>query len=238
MKIATKLKEYVDKAKLCEFRVLDSLKLTSSNSLCVSINRLAKSGEIYNPAKGIYVSVRADPFLAATLLKPGYISLSTALYLHHLIDEYPFTIYVASKSRGSSHLGEHEIFYFRAKNYLGTIEKKYKMASVEKALYDCLLHADFVGYAKIAKALYNAKISCAKFLLISKKESGAFFQRLGYVLSILPKRDAQKQKLLKFCRKMAKANTYLQGRKSGKYISEWKLIDNVGEKVILSWWQQ
>lgn len=238
MKIATRLKEYVKKAGIAEFRVLDSLGLTSPNSLCVTLSRLIKAGEFYKPTRGIYVSKDADPFLVATALKPGYLSLSTALYLHHLIEEYPFTIYVASSTRDSLRLGEHEIHYFKAKSYLGAIEKPYKMATVEKAIYDCLLHADLVGYAKIAKALHNSEISSKTFLSLSKGECGAFFQRLGYVLSLLPKRDDEKQRLLEHCRKKVRTNAYLQGRGKGKYVPDWKLVDNVGEKVILSWWQQ
>jgi len=238
MKIATKLKEYVKKAGIVEFKVLDSLGLTSPNSLRVTLNRLVKSGEFYNPIRGVYVSKDADPFYVATVLKPGYLSLGTALYLHHLIDEYPFTIHVASGERGSFRLGEHELRYFKAKSYSGLVEKPYKMASAEKAIYDCLLHSDMVGYAKIAKALHNSKISAKAFLSLSKGEGGAFFQRLGYILSLLPKRRGEKQALLEHCRKKVRANAYLQGRGKGKYIPNWKLVDNVGEKVILSWWQQ
>src|SRR3989338_2096885 len=212
MKIATRLREYVKKAGVAEFRVLDSLELTSSNSLRVTLNRLVKEGEFYNPTKGIYVSKDADPFMVATILRPGYLSLGTALYLHHLVEEYPFTIHIASSKRGSFRLGEHELLYFKAKNYSGLVEKPYKMASVEKAVYDCLLHADLVGYAKIAKALHNSEISAKKFLSLSRGEEGAFFQRLGYILSLLPKLDKEKRKLLEHCRKMVRANAYLQGR--------------------------
>jgi len=238
MKIATRLKEYVRKAGIAEFRVLDSLGLTSANSLRVTLNRLVKAGEFFNPARGVYVSRDADPFSVATALKPGYLSLGTALYLHHLIEEYPFTIYVASTGRGSFRLGEHELRYFKAKSYSGLVEMPYKMASVEKAICDCLLHADLVGYAKIAKALHNSKITAKEFISVSDGEGGAFFQRLGYTLSLLPARSREKNALMAHCKKKVRANAYLQGRGKGRYVPEWKLIDNVGEKVILSWWQQ
>jgi len=238
MKIATKLLKYVKTARIVEFRVLDSLRLTSSNSLRVTLNRLVKAGEFYNPIRGVYVSKDADPFWVATTLRPGYLSLGTALYLHHLIEEYPFTIFVASSSRASFRLGEHELNYFKAKSYGGIIENPYRMASVEKALYDCLLHADLIGYAKIAKALHNATISAKVFLSLSRRESNAFFQRLGYLLSLLPSLDAEKRKILEHCRKRVRANVYLQGRSKGRYVPEWRVVDNVGERVILSWWQQ
>ncbi len=238
MKIATRLRDYVRKAGICEFAVLDSLNLTSSNSLRVTLNRLVKAGEIHNPARGIYVSREADPFWAATALVPGYLSLGTALYLHHLVDEYPFTIYIASGGRKTMRLGEHELAYFKAKNYGGLIASPYKMAGVEKAIYDCLLHPDLVGYPRIAKALYGAKLSAKTFLSLCKGESCAFFQRLGYVLSLLPSRGREKSRILEYCKKRIGGNAYLQGRGKGNYIPEWKLIDNAGKKAILSWWQQ
>lgn len=238
MKIATKLIGYVNKARIVEFRVLDSLGLTSQNSLRVTLNKLVRAGEFYNPTRGVYVSKDADPFWVATTIRPGYLSLGTALYLHHLIEEYPFTVFVASSSRASFRLGEHELNYFKAKNYAGIIEKPYKMASVEKALYDCLLHPDLIGYAKIAKAVHGATLSARTFLFLCKYERSAFFQRLGYILSLLPSLDKEKQAVLNYCRKKVRANAYLQGRSKGEYVPDWKLIDNVGAGVILSWWQQ
>lgn len=218
MKIATKLRGYVEKAGIAEFGVLDSLGLASQNSLRVTLNRLVKAGEFYNPTRGVYVSKGADPFMVATALKPGYLSLGTALYLHHLIDEYPFTIYVGSGYRGSFRLGEHELRYFKAKGYSGLVEKPYKMASAEKAIYDCLLHADLVGFAKIAKALHNSDISAKAFLSLSGGEGGAFFQRLGYVLSLLPRLDSEKKSCWPTAgKRSAQTHTCRGGRKGSMF---------------------
>jgi predicted transcriptional regulator of viral defense system len=252
MKLATKLLEYIRSAKLVEFKVLRSLMLTSDNSLRVTLNRLVRNGSIYNPLRGIYVAKDADPFWVAAVLFPGYLSLSTSLYLHHLAEEYPFTIFIASEKRGTFTLGEHELRYFKAKNYKGIRdggggrEAGYRLASVEKALYDSLHHLELVGYGRFMKALNNADISAKRFISLTEGENhrgSAFFQRLGYMLSLLPKRDAEKEKLLKACRKRVRANAYLSGRKTameGVYVSEWKLIDNVGgsKELVSSWWEQ
>ena len=252
MKLATKLLAYIGSAKLVEFKVLRSLMLTSDNSQRVTLNRLVGNGSIYNPVRGIYAAKEADPFWVATVLFPGYLSLSTALYLHHLTDEYPFTIFIASEKRGTFTLGEHEMRYFKAKNYkgirdggVGGREAEYRLASVEKALYDSLHHLELVGYGRFMKALNNADISAKRFLSLTEGENrgSAFFQRLGYMLSLLPARDAEKEKLLKACRKKVRANAYLSGRKTtkeGVYVSEWKLIDNVGgrKELVSSWWEQ
>ncbi len=238
MKITTSLKEYIDEGKLVDFGVLNSLKLTSENSLRVTLARFVKKGEIYSPLKGLYVSKRVDPFWVATAIFPGYISLTSALHLHHLSDEYPFTIFVGSEKRKKLKLGNYEVHYFVAKSYEGMERDQYQLASIEKAIYDSLLHPELVGYPKIIKALHFAPIIAGKFITLCRNERNAFFQRLGYMLSILPERDEEKERLIKYCRKRTKANVYLQGRKTGRYVSEWKIIDNMGKEVLLSWWEQ
>ncbi len=238
MKLATKLLEYINRGRIVEYRVLQSLGITTENSLRVTLSRLSTGGKIYKPMKETYVSAEADPFWAATSLVPGYISLGSALYLHHLADEYPFTIFVGSEEKKSVFLGQREITYFKAKNYRGVERKPYPVASVEKALCDCLLHPEFVGYPRLLKALHHAKVSKKKFLAACKGEDCAFFQRLGYLLSLLPKKDREKNGLLGVCKRKVKSNVYLFGRSKGKYIGGWKLVDNVGKEALLSWWEQ
>jgi predicted transcriptional regulator of viral defense system len=238
MKIAIKLVDYIEGAGIVEFRVLKTLNLTSENSLRVTLSTLAKAGRIYNPVRGVYVSKHADPFQVATKLYPGYISALAAFYLHHLIDEYPFTILVGSSMRKSVVMGQHELLYFKAKGHSEVDNGPYKVASVERAVYDSLLNWRFVGFPKLTAVLYRSKLDSKKLIGICRGESNAFFQRLGYLISILPSRDAEKERVQKFCAKKVKANTYLQGRGTGKYIKKWKIIDNVGKEVLLSWWRQ
>ena len=238
MKLTTRIKEYVDSARLTYFPLLASLSLTSENSLRVTLNRLVKSGEIYNPIKGTYVSKNADMFWVACQLHQGYISLSTAFYLHHLIEEFPFTVFIASNVRKSVQMGNMEFIYFKAHNYAGIEKGDYPLASVEKAISDSLLHLSLTNFAMLAKVLYYADINSGKLIRLCGAENSASFQRLGYLLSLLPKLDKEKSKLLSFCRKKIKANAYLSGKCSGTYVPEWKIIDNIGKEVILSWWQQ
>ncbi len=136
-------------------------------------------------------------------------------------------------------LGEHELHYFRAKNYLGVEDKGgYKIASVEKCIYDSLLHMDKVDAKAIMKALFYAKLDSKLLLKISAGEDNAFFQRLGYLLSLLPRPNAERKVLLAFCAKRKKSNTYLQGRSKGKYVKEWMIVDNICKEVLLSWLRQ
>lgn len=237
MKLTTTLLRYINDAGLVEFSVLNTLGTTSPNSLRVTLNGLAKKGEIYNPLKGIYVSKAADPFWVATRLYPGYVSLSSSFYLHNLIDEYPFSVFVGSEKRKVLQMGQHEFIYFKAKNYRGIEEGAYPVASTEKAICDSLEHGSFVNYARLEMVLHKSRIDSKKFIELSEGGSSSFFQRLGYLLSLLPSLDSQKRRLMNFCKKRVKANTYLQGGKRGTYISDWKLIDNIGQKVLLSWWE-
>ena len=238
MTLTTKVLDYIEASKIAQFSRLKTIADTTENSLRVVINKLVKQGKIYNPVRGFYVSKHADPLWVATTIYPGYISLSSAFYLYNLIDEYPFTVFIASEKRKVVTMGGQEFFYFRAKNYLGIKEDGYKVATAEKAIYDSLLHLDLVGAPMLSKALYYATIDSKTFIAISKKESNAFFQRIGYLLSILPSLDAEKKKLMLFCMKRKGTNAYLQGRKAGHYIKDWKLIDNVGKEVLLAWQQK
>ncbi|MCL5099797.1 MAG: hypothetical protein M1158_01605 [Candidatus Marsarchaeota archaeon] len=238
MKLTNRLRQYINNAKLTDFRHLASLSLTSENSLRVTLSRLAASGEIYNPIRGVYISKGADMFWVACRLYPGYISLSTALYIHHLTEEFPFTIFVASEVRKSVEMGNIEFAYFKAKDYLGVEKGAYDVASVEKTVCDSLRHGALVNFQTLAKALYFADIKADVVLDLSENEDSAFFQRLGYLLSILPRLDKEKRKLLMECKKRVKANAYLCGRSKGVYIPKWKIIDNIGKEVLLSWWLQ
>ncbi|MGI0141056.1 MAG: type IV toxin-antitoxin system AbiEi family antitoxin domain-containing protein [Candidatus Micrarchaeales archaeon] len=238
MKLTTKLLNYIDDAKIAEFPILQGLSLTSKGSLTVTLNKLARAGSIYNPLKGIYVSKKVDPFSIATTLYPGYISLTSSFYLHNLMDEYPFTVFVASEKRKQLSMGQYEFHYFKAKNYGGVENGTYNVASIEKAIYDSMLHSNLVGYPRLSRALYYSRIDSEKLLGICKREGNAFFQRLGYLLSILPSRSREKNKVMEFCLKKVSANAYLEGRGSGKYISRWRIIDNVGKEALLSWWHQ
>ena len=238
MKLTTRIKGYVDSAKMTNFPLLASLSLTSESSLRVTLSRLVKAGEIYNPIKGTYVSKNADMFWAACQLYQGYISLSTAFYLHNLIEEFPFTVFVASNVRKNVQMGNLEFVYFKACNYFGVEKGDYPLASVEKAVSDSLMHLPLTSFTMLAKVLYYADIDSAKLIQLCDSGSSALFQRLGYLLSLLPKLDEEKAKVLRFCRKKIRTTAYLSGRRSGTYVAEWKIIDNVGKEVIMSWWQQ
>ncbi len=238
MKLTTRLLNYINEAGICQFSILRSLSLTSDNSLRVTLSKLMQSGDIYSPIKGTYIAKGADPFWAATRIYPGYLSLSSAFYIYHLMDEYPFTIFIGSEKRRTVQVGGHEFYYFKAKNYIGVNDETYPIATVEKAIYDSLIHWNLIGYTKLAAVLYQSDISSRRFIRISKGEDGAMFQRLGYLLSILPSLTKEKRKLMEFCRGKIRSNTYLSGRKHGEYIAEWKLVDNIGKGVLLSWWLQ
>ena len=135
-------------------------------------------------------------------------------------------------------MGNLEFVYFKARNYAGVEKGEYPIASIEKAISDSLMHLPLTSFSMLAKVLFFAHIDSAKLIQLCDAGGSALFQRLGYLLSLLPKLNREKSKLLSFCRHKIKATVYLSGRSSGTYVPEWKIIDNVGREVILSWWQQ
>ena len=238
MSIASKIIEYIDSSIYSSFSVLSSLNLTSDNSLRVILSRMLKKGEINSPKKGLYASLHADPFLISTLINQGYVSLSSAYYLHGLITEYPFTIFIGSEVSESLRFGEHNLRYFIADNYKGLLNKDYRIAGVEKAVYDGLKNPGLVDYRTTLRAFFHSsKFDVGLFLRICSNEPNSFYQRLGYLLSLLPEKSSSASKLISICRKRVKSVIYLNGRSKGNYNHDWKLVDNIGSGVLLSWYQ-
>ncbi|RLJ02758.1 MAG: hypothetical protein DRP10_00055 [Candidatus Aenigmatarchaeota archaeon] len=239
MKIETKIKEYIEEAEILTFNILKDFNLTSEKSLRVILSNMVKKGTILSPKKGVYVSKNFDPFKIATMLEPGYISLTAALYYYHFISEYPFTIYIASEKIRNYKLGNYELVYFKAINFK-YVDVENKVAFPEKAIYDSLKYYKIVPFKKTLEAIYHARnINWNNFIDLISKEKSSFFQRLGYLLSIMPKKNKKIEKIIDFCKERInkKSKIYLYGRIKGVFIKEWNIIDNLGEKELLSWWK-
>jgi len=239
MKIETRIKEYVDDAKIITFDILKGFNLTSEKSLRVILSNMVRKGLILSPKKGVYVSPNFDPFKIATLLEPGYISLTTAFYYYHFISEYPFTIYVASEKIRNYKLGNYELVYFKAINFK-YVDVENRVALPEKAIYDSLKYYKIVPFKKTLEAVYHARnINWDNFIDLISGEKSSFFQRLGYLLSLLPRKNKRIKEVIEFCREKARKSSkiYLYGRGKGVFIKEWNVIDNLGKKELLSWWK-
>ncbi len=239
MKIETKIKEYIEEAEILSFDILKGFNLTSEKSLRVILSNMVKKRAILSPKKGVYVSRNFDPFKIATILEQGYISLTTAFYHYHFISEYPFTIYVASEKIRNYKLGNYELIYFKAINFK-YVNVKNKVALPEKAIYDSLKYYKIVPLKKTLEAIYHARnINWDNFMRLISEEKSSFFQRLGYLLSIMPKKNKKINEVIEFCRERIRERSkiYLYERSKGVFIKEWSLIDNLGKKELLSWWK-
>ncbi|MBI5636137.1 hypothetical protein HY993_04210 [Candidatus Micrarchaeota archaeon] len=150
---------------------LESLKLTDSLSLKTTLSRLNKAGKILRLKRGVYSSnPLVDEFYCAQSVYNGYLGFSTALYLHKLITEVPFTIFVVTTSQSKSkNFGEYEFkaVSLKEKAIGFTRLGGYVVSTRPKTLFDCLYLPQYgVGEKKL--------IDCFKQAELSKKEWSEF----------------------------------------------------------------
>ncbi|MEW5955539.1 MAG: hypothetical protein AB1626_03315, partial [Candidatus Micrarchaeota archaeon] len=95
-----------------------SWRLCSDRVLRVVLARMLRKGLVKRLARGLYFAppleqrnaAPDDLLYAAQLAYGGYLAFATALYLHRLTDEFPFTIFVATRGKsGSKRFGEVEV---------------------------------------------------------------------------------------------------------------------------------
>ncbi len=143
--------------------VLDSLKLCDSNTLKTTLSRLTKKGKIIRLTRGVYsVNPIKDPFICAEVTFGGYLGFSTALYLHKLITEVPYTLFVVTRNNsGSKQIGQYTFKGVSLKEKaLGMEHKNYWISTRTKTLFDCLYLPQYsIEKEKLFSAYKNAKLS-------------------------------------------------------------------------------
>lgn len=237
------------KYKIITYDIISSWGIAKENTLKFILHSLCKKGWFYHLKKGVYIVQPPfakkihieDPFYTAQMLFNGYLAFSSALYIHHLIDEIPFTIFIGTKNQSKTKIiGEYE---YKAvsldKRAVGSIKiKDYFVSSIPKTIYDCFYLPEYAGsYSRVLKAVFDARMSdkqWKEFLIYVKKfSSGAFCQKVGYMLSLLDKKIPDFVFL--YLKTKVKSIIYLQGKEKGEYNEEWKIIDNIGKENLLSW---
>ncbi len=230
--------------------IIKSWKLTDVGTLLSIISKMVKKGWLIRLRRGVYLINEPgmagikNPFLISTYMFPGYNAFLSALYLYGLTDMVPFEIQIATRNaRGLKRIGEYS---FRGipigKKHLGSVRKEGNVvSSLPKTIYDCLVYPELAGgYPSILRVMYEANMDKKTweevFYYAELFERNAFFQRLGYLLDILPEKNREVKRIIKQCLKKVKSTVYLRGRKKGRYIKKWKVIDNVGRERLLSWW--
>jgi len=222
----------------------------SINKLCFS---MAKKGYLYRIKKSAYLIhdepskkiIIHDPFKIATQLHTGYIAFSSALRIYDLIEYEPFTIFIATKKTSKNiTLGQYQLKYIamhrRAEGI--TYYNSHYISTKTKTFFDCFCKPCYADYSITTKALYTNKGCDWKQLnyYFEKFASSSLCQRTGYVLDLLQKETGMNipKSTITYFRQRIKTKTrlYPTNPQAGKYISEWKIMDNIGKKSILSWW--
>ncbi len=238
------------KDKVIFLETIEAWNLTDKKTLLSIISKMVKKSWLIRLRRGVYLITEPniknveDPFIIAPYVFPGYVAFSSALYLHKLTDMYPFEIYVATRNEsGTKKFGQ---FTFRGiaikKRHKGSGRKgNYIVSSIPKTLYDCLKYPELAGgFEDVLEALYSANLTKKEWdmLLFYAKEfeKNAFFQRLGYLLELLPKKNENINRVIGICAKKVKSKIYLYKRKNGKYNKKWKIVDDIGKEMLISWW--
>lgn len=122
--------------------ILESLRLCSRATLKTTLSRLKKSGRVLILKRGIYsANPMKDIYFCAQNTFNGYLGFSTALHLHKLIAEMPFTITVVTTFNSKTKsIGEYEFRAVALKEKAVGFQKtgNYVLSTRPKTLFDCL----------------------------------------------------------------------------------------------------
>ncbi|MFH0837454.1 MAG: hypothetical protein V1870_04955 [Candidatus Aenigmatarchaeota archaeon] len=96
--------------KIITFEIIESWRVCNKNVLKVVIHNLLKKSLFITLKKGVYIVqppftkgiVIEDQFYTAQSLFNGYIGFASALYVHKLMDEMPFTVFIATRNKSFS----------------------------------------------------------------------------------------------------------------------------------------
>ncbi len=144
--------------------MLESLQFSDDFTLKTTLSRLCKSNRIIRLKRGVYsANPIRDAFAAAQYIYSGYLGFSSALYVHKLITELPFSIMIVTMYKSASKsVGAYE---FRA---IALKEKAIGFENMEnltvstraKTLFDCLyLERYSVERDKLIEAYRAARLS-------------------------------------------------------------------------------
>jgi len=256
---------YLTKSEQLVFNVIKNVDVVSINELKdlfpelseAMIYKVASSlerkGYLYRLKKGLYLvqkksskePIIENPYKIALSIFKGYIAFSSALRLYDLLEYEPFTIFVATpKKSGTIELNNYIIkAVSMGEKAVGiTLYKGVYTSTLAKTFFDCFYKPQHAGgYETITKALYEAEnIDWEEFLTYFKKfASPSLCQRTGYILDLM-RRELDfdvPEEVLAFLKSKVKTKTKLipTAPSRGRFISDWKVLDNLGKEKILGW---
>ncbi|MBI5176677.1 hypothetical protein HY995_01160 [Candidatus Micrarchaeota archaeon] len=144
--------------------VLDSLHLCGADTLKTTLNRLNKKGAIAGLKRGTYASLPLqDGFAAAQATFNGYLGFSSALYLHKITAEQPFTITIVTTATSASKtFGQYEFkaVALKEKAVGFQYEGALAVSTRGKTLFDCIYLPRYsIEHEKLVEAFGNARLS-------------------------------------------------------------------------------
>ncbi|PKP59872.1 MAG: hypothetical protein CVT88_04405 [Candidatus Altiarchaeales archaeon HGW-Altiarchaeales-1] len=218
------------------------------NKVCSS---LSKKGHLYRIKRNIYLiqsepsekPLILNPYKLALQIYPGYLAFHSALRIYDLTEYEPFTIFIATAGKSCMiKTGEYIFKYIFTKNTEGVeFYKNVYVSSKTKTFYDCFSKPQYCGgYSAITKALYLNK-GCDWDKLKEYFEnfaSDTLCQRSGYVLELIKKANIVEipDFIISYFKSRLKTTARLipQNKSAGKYIKEWRILDNLGSENIIS----
>jgi len=173
--------------------VLESLGLCSPGTLKTTLSRLGKARRIIRLKRGVYsANPMRDAFACAQAVFNGYLGFSSALYLHRLAAEVPFTVTVVTKSVSRAKtFGQYEFRAVAMKEKAVGFEKKggYVVSTRPKTLFDCLYLPKYsVEHGKLVDAFKDARLSAREW-----REFDFFVEKLASGKAAARMRLAEKQ---------------------------------------------
>jgi len=164
------------------------------------------------------------------LTRNSYLAYYSALHYHHMTEQVPQQIYIASTTRKRNHkINKQKIKYVKIKpeDYFGYEKHGHTIVSdPEKTILDCLTHPKYAGGIKeIIKALEH-KLNQIKIIEYTlKQKNPTVAARLGYLLQQKKQLKPQTKKILK---KQIKNYVKLDPtQKKTNPNPEWKLYVNI-----------
>ena len=218
--------------------IIRSLEGLNPQSVRNALHSLAGKGRLCRVKRGVYLRcegpnspVIEDPAVMALAVFKGYIAFSSALRHWGLIEYEPFTIFVVTRDKsGTKEIGEYTLraVSMGAKAQVMTYDKGVYVSSPEKTIFDCIYKPKYSGgYRVVADAVAESSPDWSEvgrwFDLLG---SQSLRQRGGYIMS---RAGNAPDRMLDRLRTGAKHKVWLDpsGKRKGRYVREWRLIDNV-----------
>jgi len=185
--------------------------------------------------------------IAAHLTSPYYISWWTALHYYGYTEQVSRKVYIGTLTQKPSITIAGVTYQFvaltRTKFFgfddIWIQDKKVKMASREKMVFDCLDRPDLCGgMVEAVKGLWNARKELDFPLLVRyalRMNSGAVCKRLGYLLEFF--KLGTPVNLARLKKGMRTGYSLLDPSlpNTGPYLSQWNLRVNVRQDDLESW---